>query len=113
MLSRNWRPAAPGLLDVTENDIRDMKLAELRAVAKRAGLHPSWHAAKKSDLARELVSKRREHAAFVRAVESHGFSAAARRGAEEIKGAFKKGAKGRAVGKSAALEVTRTRAKRC
>lgn len=99
LLSRNWRPAAPGLLDVTENDIRDMKLAELRAVAKRAGLHPSWHAAKKSDLARELVSKRREHAAFVRAVESHGFSAAARRGAEEIKGAFKKGAKGRTVGK--------------
>ena len=99
LLSRNWRPAAPGLLDITENDIRDMKLAELRAVAKRAGLHPSWHAAKKSDLARELQTRRREHAAFVRAVESHGFSAAARRGAEEIKGAFKKGAKGRAVGK--------------
>ena len=58
LLSRNWRPAAPGLLDVTENDIRDMKLAELRAVAKRAGLHPSWHAAKKSDLARELQTLR-------------------------------------------------------
>ena len=91
-MSRNWRPAAPGLLDVTENDIRDMKLAELRAVAKRAGLHPSWHAAKKSDLVRELSTRRREHAAFVRAVESHGFSAAARRGGDQ--GRFQEGRQG-------------------
>ena len=85
LLKRDWRPDVPGLLDVTVKDIRAMKLDELRAVAKRAGLHPSWHGhTRKKELIDAVVARRKEHATFAKAVKSHGREKALQRGREEI-----------------------------